>query len=277
MSTTVVARVSNGLSRGFNAFVRKMFDNKEELTFGDKFWGGFILLIILLVGSAFSIVLVVTAWDTNQFNRLTPAQHLAKMREACGPTAHCADTEEAIRHLEAVPAAAPEHAEASQFLTEIHKQVDTEKENKTAAAREQMIRNFNGDAHDLYSCAMSTTNEPIVSFDGTLTWWKDDGRCAARLQRKRDVDAQLNSYWSTTLRVDTDMNSSWLQDEERTCQTYPDAKGKVSSVRCSTSEGATHNIPVEFWGGVDRNTVSDWKCRREKSILDDRFVCRAIN
>jgi hypothetical protein len=34
-----------------------------------------------------------------------------------------------------------------------------------------------------------------------------------------------------------------------------------------------NNIPVTFWGEVDRNTVSDWKCRRE----NDRFVCRATD
>src|SRR5205807_6661114 len=32
------------------------------------------------------------------------------------------------------------------------------------------------------------------------------------------------------------------------------------------------NIPVKFWGGVDRNRVSEWKCRTER----DDFVCGAI-
>ena len=69
-----------------------------------------------------------------------------------------------------------------------------------------------------------------------------------------------------------------LSDEERICQTYPDSKGRVSTVKCSaTGDGATRNIPVDFWGGVNRNAVSNWKCRREKSLLDDRFVCRAID
>lgn len=91
-------------------------------------------------------------------------------------------------------------------------------------------------------------------------------------QRQTDAEAELYSYWSTTLRVDTDMDSFWLQGEERTCQTYPDNHGKVVVVSCSGGP-ANHNIPVTFWGGVDRNKVSDWKCRRE----GDRFVCRAIN
>jgi hypothetical protein len=32
-----------------------------------------------------------------------------------------------------------------------------------------------------------------------------------------------------------------------------------------------------FCGGVDRGTISDWKCRREKDVLVDRFVCRAVD
>jgi hypothetical protein len=113
-----------------------------------------------------------------------------------------------------------------------------------------------------------------MSFDNGNNWWKDDGRCAEQLQKARDSNAQGYSYWSTTLRVDTDMDSSWLADEERTCQTYPDDKGKVSVVGCNaTGSHRDHNIPVKFWGGVERNTVSDWKCRRE----GDEFVCRAID
>jgi hypothetical protein len=71
------------------------------------------------------------------------------------------------------------------------------------------------------------------------------------------------------------MNSSWLPDEEKTCQTYPGKDGKVAVVSCGSS--GSHNIPVKFWGGVDRNKVSDWTCRREKGVLSDEFVCRAIN
>ncbi len=156
----------------------------------------------------------------------------------------------------------------------------------------QMLRNVGGEAHDPFICGTSQGNTPILSFDYGDFWWADDGRCVAqqaeirearerrealerqREQRKRDEDAQSSSYWPTTLRVDTDINSSWLPDEERTCQTYPDANGRVSSVSCEPGRTRhDHNIPVRFWGGVDRNTVSDWKCRRES----DQFVCRAID
>jgi TPR repeat protein len=99
-----------------------------------------------------------------------------------------------------------------------------------------------------------------------------------RQQQQRDEDAWIYSYWPTTIRVDTDMDSFWLSDEERTCWTYPNDKGRVAFVACSASGShRDHNIPVKFWGDVDRNTVSDWKCRREKSILSDEFVCRAID
>lgn len=159
-------------------------------------------------------------------------------------------------------------------------------------SREQMLRNILGQAHDAFTCGTSTDGLPIISFDYGHYWWTDDGRCAKsqekerqqraekerqeqiQAQRKRDQDAEISSYWPTTLRVDTDMDSFWLPNEERTCQTYPDTKGRVAVVACnSTGSHHDHNIPVKFWGGVDRDTVSNWKCRRES----DEFVCRAID
>jgi len=145
-------------------------------------------------------------------------------------------------------------------------------------AFDQMGRNIRGEAHDSFTCATSTENKPIVSFDGGGSWWVDDGRCAQRLQKAKDNDAEISSYLSTTIRVDTDMDSFWLPDEERICQSYPDDKGKVSVIGCNpTGTHRDHNIPVKFWGGVERNTTSDWKCRREKDLLSDEFVCRAID
>jgi len=160
---------------------------------------------------------------------------------------------------------------------------------------EQMERNVAGTAHEPYVCATSTVDTQIFSFDSGHYWWADDGRCAAeearkqavaeqrrieqqvardRQQRQRDEDAQASSYWPTTLRVETDMDSFWLNNEERTCQTFPDDKGRVVRVNCSENASHQyHSIPVKFWGGVDRDTVSNWKCRRE----GDEFVCRAIN
>ena len=82
------------------------------------------------------------------------------------------------------------------------------------------------------------------------------------------------SFHSTTLRVDTDIDEFWLNGEERVCQTYPDGKGRVATVACNpTSSRRDRNIPVKFWGSVDRNAVSDWNCRRQ----GDYFVCRAID
>ena len=87
-------------------------------------------------------------------------------------------------------------------------------------------------------------------------------------------DANLSSYWPTTVRVDTDMDSFWLNAEERTCITTSGAEGRVAAVTCDDSGShQAHNIPVKFWGGVDRNVGSSWRCRRE----GDDFVCRAID
>ena len=93
-------------------------------------------------------------------------------------------------------------------------------------------------------------------------------------QEQRDSNASLSSYWPTTVRVDTDMDSLWLNGEERTCITTSGAKGRVAAVTCNDSGShRTHNIPVEFWGGVDRNVGSAWRCLRE----GDSFACRALD
>ena len=99
-------------------------------------------------------------------------------------------------------------------------------------------------------------------------------REAEMAQEQRDSDASLSSYWPTTVRVDTDMDSFWLNAEERTCMTTSGAKGRVAAVTCNDfGSHQTHNIPVKFWGGVDRNVGSSWQCRRE----GDDFACRAID
>jgi hypothetical protein len=97
---------------------------------------------------------------------------------------------------------------------------------------------------------------------------------AGRAKEQRDSDASLSSYWPTTVRVETDMDSFWLNGEERTCLTTPGANGRVAIVTCNDSDShRTHNIPVKFWGGVERNRVSSWRCRRE----GDYFVRRALD
>jgi hypothetical protein len=92
-------------------------------------------------------------------------------------------------------------------------------------------------------------------------------------QEQRDENASLDSYWPTTLRVVTNMNSFWLDQEERMCWSVPNGEGKVAIVTCGDSKESIHNIPVKFWGGVDRGVASHWKCRRE----GNRFVCRAVD
>src|ERR1017187_7133903 len=225
----------------------------------------------------------------------------------------CADFATATPHLNKIPHDAPEYGDAHKLLEVIRLQQEAAAERqrqnlaKQEAERlrlanqtrqesyEQIQRNVAGTAREPYRCATSTAGTQIFSFDNGHYWWADDGRCAAeelkkqaaeeqrqieqraahgRQQRQRDEDAQSSSYWPTTLRVDSDMDSFWLNNEERTCQTLPDDKGRVARVNCSgNASHQDHSIPVKFWGGVDRDTVSDWKCRRE----GDEFVCRAID
>jgi len=202
---------------------------------------------------------------------------------------------EAARQRQAEELAAAQAKQQAEHDRLVHQSIEE--------SRDQMWRNVLGQAHDSFTCSTSSENSPIISFDYGHYWWNDDGRCAAQQQqeretaekiaqqkretagkiaqqkrweeqRARDSDAELSSYWPKTIRVDTDMDSFWLVNEERTCQTYPDDKGRVAIVSCNAGGShKDHNIPVTFWGGVDRNTVSDWKCRRES----DQFVCRALN
>jgi hypothetical protein len=261
--------VFRGISRGFTAFTKRIC-HTESPDLSNKIASagvlGLILMLLLVFGTG-GVYWVIGVIDDSRtayrFDQLSPAEHLTQARAACGDGNECLNTTEAVRHLAKIPASAPEYADSQKLRLAINEQVAQS--------------NLQGQTHDKYSCANSTENQPIISFDAGHSWFKDDGRCAARMQRRRDENAQLDSFWSTTVRADTDMNSSWLPDEERTCQTYPDDKGRVAAVTCDATPHETHNIPVVFWGGVDRNTVSNWKCRREKGIFDDKFVCRAID
>lgn len=290
MTQSFIVRFGKGLSRGYTAFLKRAC-NTERLDFWHKLSGAFLLFLVfgvpILIASAYAY----DAWENFAFHRLTPAEHLTKAKAACGTYSLCGDTNEALRQLVAIPPTAPEYATASDFLQQIRKQAQIEsdaaekrEQEKATLAKDRAEKNFSGQAQDKFDCETSRTNDPIVSFDDGTTWWKDDGRCTDILakreeqaQKDRDENAKISSYWSTTVRVDTDMDSFWLPDEERTCQTFPDAKGKVATVTCDPNSHSTHNIPVVFWGGVDRNTVSDWKCRREKDVFSDQFVCRAID
>ena len=184
-----------------------------------------------------------------QFNKLTPAEHLAAAQRAWNP-GQGGNVELAIRHLKAIPATSPEGQQAAILLP-------------AAAAEEEWAQQQQEEAERARREKEQARRE------------------AARLireQRRRDAEAEIYSYWPTTLRVDTDMDSFWLPEEERTCMTYPGEKGRIAVVACNpTGSHRERNIPVKFWGGVNRNTVSSWKCRRDKSLLTDEFVCRAID
>lgn len=230
-------------------------------------------LPLLLVCTA--VFLASSVKHSHNSEHLAPAEHLARAKADCGDTdLPCADESAAAWELSKIPRSSPEHAEALVMLTAISKQGKQESD----MAWEQAQRNFQGLAHDMFTCATSADHQLVVSYDSGSHWWADDGRCAAlQEQQQRDEDAEISSYWATTLRVDTNMDSSWLPNEERTCRTTPDSKGRVAVVICGAASKATHNIPVTFWGGVDRNVASDRRCRREKGILSDNLVCRAIN
>lgn len=247
--------------------------------------------IVAMICAAFvvlsAILIVVDAinheMERRAFVRLSSAEHLSQAETICGPaflgqTGDCLQPVMAGRHLEAIKPSDPEYVGASKLLALVGKQEQLEHQHQEEVSRYHMLQNVQGEAHDAFTCATSTDSQPIMSFNGGRSWWRDDGRCAAREQRQRDDDAQVHSYWSTTVRVDTDMDSTWLPQEERSCQSVPGGQGRVAAVHCDGGRVTNdHNIPVEFWGGVDRNRVSNWKCRREKDFFADKFVCRAVD
>jgi hypothetical protein len=277
-------QVASRLGSWYSAYIRAAF-NTQTTSLDEKNLAILCLAFLLGIPTLLGVFAVWEAWDNHSFHRLSPSEHLARAKAACGIFySQCSDRDEAFRQLAAISSSAREYGEASEMRAALVHQrvVEVEAEQQRAReadeqARDQMHRNIQGLAHDSFECSTSTENQPIMSFDAGNHWWTDDGRCVKLLQQKRDEDARIHSYFSTTVRVDTDMNASWLPNEERTCKTLPDEKGEIATVVCSESSHETHNIPVEFWGSVDRKTVSNWKCRREKDVLSDEFVCRAID
>ncbi len=270
----LLKRIARGIARATAKLTAKM-------TAGQKVFLVFLLGMFLLI----IVSSIVSSLQDYRFSHLSAADHLRRAKAACSISSgddatNCTDPDTAFREVWAISKSSPTYSEAAILLTSLqeqHRRIAGDAATKSAqsqsAAFDQMEKNHSGEAHDPFTCGNSTENKPIMSFDNSH-WWIDDGRCAAQLQTKRDADAESSSYWSTTIRVDTDIDSSWLVNEERVCQTYPDDKGKISAVGCNaTGSHRDHNIPVKFWGGVERNTISNWKCRRES----DEFVCRAIN
>jgi len=280
--------------------------SRERRSFDRK-----LVVAALVFFFGFPLFLVIFFWassvhDNYVFNHLSPAQHKQRALAACAgicvKCVLCDNPTEALRHLYKIPVSAPEYLETAKLRGDLENQQRVAKATFAAEiakserlshqsleeSRAQLGRNLPGTDHDPFKCDESTDKTSIMSFDNGNHWWLDDGRCQdqfdkrlrgqqeqhERAQRMRDSDAEIYSFWSTTVRVNTDMNSFWLANEERTCQTLPDDKGRVSVVACnSDSTHNEHNIPVKFWGGIDRNTISNWRCRRE----NDEFVCRALD
>jgi hypothetical protein len=239
------------LKRRFSAFYKASPPGKKV---------GIVLFLIFIGGLMMSGISDV--YDNYKFNHLSSIEHYRLARDMCrhkvggsGSFVCFADDPAlASRHLEKVPSTAPEYGDAIKFLTSIREQEKAHQralEKERTEAPQRILERQRTEVPQ-----RATQSEP----------WKS--------KAKRDEDAQLFSYWPTTIRVNTDMDSFWLPNEERNCQTYPDDKGRIMMVACNaTGLHRDHNIPVKFWGGVDRNTISDWKCRRE----GDDFVCRAID
>ena len=238
--------------------------------------------VVIFVALAFIPLAIQDARQQNEFNHLNPAQHFDQALNACGVATvqkvlTCKDPASASRHLAAIRDDSAESHDAATMKSALAAQTAELEKALRAQAYQRYSDNIAGIRSDPYQCSWSTADSPIISFDSGTNWWNDDGRCGLRLQKRRDEDAASSSYISTTLRVDTDMNASWLPDEQRTCSSLPGRDRKVVQVSCDSDAKPIHNIPIKFWGGTERGTVSTWRCTRNKSLLDDEFVCRAID
>ena len=99
---------------------------------------------------------------------------------------------------------------------------------------------------------------------------KTYGPDTSKLRRDDTYDTH---FWGTTLQVDTNMDSFWLDGEKRRCSTSPDDTGRVTEVWCDGTKEThgIHNIPVKFYGAIDTNRISNWTCTRE----GDSFTCKS--
>ena len=103
--------------------------------------------------------------------------------------------------------------------------------------------------------------------------------------------ANDSGYIPHTRTVDLYMRGEWLQSENKTCVGFPkwstlNDEVKLASLNCvpDSLEGLQpHNIPVHFWGRIDRPGMKQgtlkvgreftWRCTRKS----DDFTCYAIN
>lgn len=179
--------------------------------------------------------------ESAAFKRMTPAEHLheAKVFSFIPGIA--------IPNLEAIPQDAPEYKEVPELMKaalEV-KKADEDRRKELAA------------------------HPPVFSEADRAAQLAEETK-RAKL-RPNDSDNYLLRFWSTTVRVDTDMDSFWLNGEQRKCTTSPDDTGRVATVTCNYSAShQIHNIPVDFYGPVDTNRVSSWTCTRK----GDSFECR---
>jgi hypothetical protein len=78
---------ANWLSRFFLGFVRYVFNIQEggdAPNFIEKAVGSLILSWLLLISSGIVAGVVGGIWQSIEFSRLSPAEHLAKAKAACG-------------------------------------------------------------------------------------------------------------------------------------------------------------------------------------------------
>ncbi len=75
------------------------------------------------------------------------------------------------------------------------------------------------------------------------------------------------------------IDGNWMMGEYRPCVLYPaSADPGVPPLDCTQRTlGEPHLLAVTFWGRIDRNEISSWKCQRQHGVLDstDSLVCWA--
>lgn len=216
------------------------------------------------------VCLSVGAYQSYRFNHMSPDEHLSAAHQYVRDFNYDA----AQKHLNAIPQSSLAHDsyEFDEVADAIAKHKAELAEEAAAQAEAQQVYAAQQVQPKLRCGIQTATGEEFMSVDGK-PWVPDDGRCIDLV-----LHDDAKNYRSTTIRVNTDMNQGWLNEERRNCTSYPNDRGRVSTLSCSDNlTRADRNIPVTFWGKVDRGHPSIWKCERQKNLLDDRFVCWALD
>jgi hypothetical protein len=112
------SEIRKRLDAGLIRIVRAIKAINSRLTLAEKISVAFMgtLLIVFLSSVIFDANRGLRPLPTLRTEQMSPAEHLAQAKAACGNGGQCLNMNEAAYHISKIPASAPEHFEASKLL-----------------------------------------------------------------------------------------------------------------------------------------------------------------